>query len=84
MRMIDDTRDRPIDKLWLYLTQGEADQLVAALRERAEDAYDPEWHVHIESEGDTERSLSVAIYDPSALPEDATMHAFLKDGSWPS
>jgi hypothetical protein len=83
VRMIDDVRDSPVNRLWLYLTESEASTLLEALRGRLDDP-DPEWHAHVESDHGSGKSLAVAVYDPAAVPADPRMRAFLERDEWPS
>jgi hypothetical protein len=63
MRMIDDERDTPVNRLWLYLTESEAAALLEALHHRLDDP-DPQWHAHVQSDHGADRTLTVAVYDP--------------------
>ena len=80
--MLDDARDQPVERLWLYLTEAEAAELLAALQTRTEDE-PAEWHAHIESEHGAGKALTVAVYDPMALPDDPQIRSFLGDDLWP-
>jgi len=81
MRILDDGQDQPVSKIWLYLTEEEAADLLTALRERLDDS-DPDWHAHIEDHGDTHWELTVAVYDSARLPEDPRIANFLERGEW--
>ena len=83
MRMIDDERDTPVNKLWLYLTETEAAALTEALRYRLDDP-DPEWHAHIRSDHGSNKSLTVAVYKPESVPNDPKIGPFLERDEWPS
>jgi hypothetical protein len=79
--MIDDERDRPVNRLWLYLTEKEITDLFEALRYRLEDP-DPEWHAHIESDHGSNKSLTIAVYDPASVPSDSKIGPFLERDDW--
>jgi hypothetical protein len=83
VRMIDDTKDAPVQRLWLYLTDEEARALAEALRDQ-HDAQDADWHAHLASRDGHDVALSIAVYDPDHLPDDPRISAFLERGAWPS
>lgn len=83
MRIVDDVRDHPVDRIWIYLTETEARALVGTLQDRLNEAEpDTDWHAHLESSEDSEVGVTVAIYNPKDLPRDEKISAFLRDGTW--
>lgn len=81
--MIDDERDRPVQRLWLYLTVQEVEDLLAALQ-NDDIGDDPGWHAHIDGRHDPGISLNVAVYDPDNLPDDPKIAEFFSSGTWNS
>jgi hypothetical protein len=81
MRMIDDERNVPVQKLWLYMTELEATQLLAGLQE-GQGLRDQEWHAHVDSHHGEGVALTVAVYDPTNLPDDPMIAQFLSTGVW--
>jgi hypothetical protein len=82
MRLLDDEQERSIRRAWIYLTEGEAEELMAHLQARRDDP-DPEWHAHLDAEEGDGIAITVAIYDPESLPDDKTVASFLAVGEWP-
>jgi hypothetical protein len=83
MRLLDDEQERSIRRAWIYLTEGEAEQLMAHLQARRDEP-DPDWHARLEAEEGDGIALTVAIYDPEALPADETVASFLEVREWPT
>jgi hypothetical protein len=82
MRMLDDSRDQPVDRLWLYLTREELIELVAALKSHADEGH-ADWHAHVESHHGQGKELTVAVYDPDHPPADEQFRRFIVDDVWP-
>lgn len=83
MRILDDTRDAPVERVWLYLTPDEAKAMVGALQDRLNDPDpDPEWHAHVEASDGGEVEVTIALYNANDLPSDPKIAAFLRDGTW--
>ncbi len=64
MRLLDDGSNRKLDRVTLYLSRSEADELKSSLEEILER---PEGnHAHISSE-DFEKEITICIYDENLL-----------------
>jgi hypothetical protein len=84
MRMLDDDKDQPVNRISLFLTEREVAHLLSSLQERLADP-DPRWHMHIDDDGDKPWELTLAVYDPddlSAVADDERMATFLRTGDW--
>jgi hypothetical protein len=83
MRMIDDLRDQPVQKLWLCLTAEEATMVIEALQ-RGADEGDSDWHTHIQSADGRDIELTLMLYDVDDLSPDIErpMAEFLRTGEW--
>ncbi len=83
MRLLDDEGNRPVNKVWVYLTKGEARSIarqLAALFD--DDSPSGEWHSHVESEDGRGKELSLALYDPDADSGDPRWHSWFKYDQW--
>ena len=83
MRLLDDATNLPVDKVWAYLTQAEAAELLEALHDYFSDTpLSPKWHAHVESDDGSAKELTVAIYDPDAPNDDPRWDAWFKEDRW--
>lgn len=83
MRLLDDEGNRPLNKIWVYLTEGEARTLAGQLAALfAEDERPREWHSHIESDDSRAKELTLALYNPEAQAGDQRWQDWFKDDRW--
>lgn len=83
MRLLDDGANVPLDRVWAYLTEAEATELLEALSEYFSDTpLLPGWHAHVESDDGRAKQLTVAIYDATATAEDPRWDAWFREDRW--
>jgi hypothetical protein len=83
MRLLDDEGNRPLNKVWVYLTEGEARELAAQLALHFGDEDRPrEWHGHVESDDGRAKELTVALYDPDAEAPDPRWRDWFEKDQW--
>ena len=83
MRLLDDEGNRPLNKVWLYLTEHEARELAESLAVHFTEGEDlGEWHAHLESEDGRAKEVTVAIYDPDAPHGDARWRDWFAQDRW--
>jgi hypothetical protein len=64
MRILDEERDAPGSRIWLYLTPSEASELRDALTGLLAQPRDN--HIHV-SDDEAQKEISVAIYDERTI-----------------
>jgi hypothetical protein len=85
MRLLDDEGNRPLNKIWVYLTEGEARMLAGQLTALfADDERPREWHSHVESDEGRAKELTLALYDPEVRTDDQRWQDWFKDDRWTS
>lgn len=83
MRLLDDDSNRPVNKVWVYLTEGEARAMAQQLAGLfADDPPPREWHSHVESDDGRAKELTVALYDPDDESGDPRWRGWFKDDRW--
>ena len=84
MRLLDDEGNRPLAKVWVYLTEGEARALAAQLATHFQEEEDGprEWHGHVESDDGRAKELTVALYDPEAQTRDSRWQSWFREDQW--
>ena len=83
MRLLDDESNRPLNKIWVYLTEGEARTLAGQLTALFADNERPgEWHSHVGSDDGSAKELTLALYDPEAQTGDRRWQDWFKDDRW--
>jgi hypothetical protein len=83
MRLLDDSANVPLDKIWAYLTEREAAELLESLTDYfSETPPLPEWHTHVESDDGRAKELTIAIYEPSASTKDPRWETWFKEDRW--
>ena len=83
MRTLDDVRDQPVDRIWLYLTEPEARAFLGTLEDRSTtQSQMRSGMLTWTAPKGTEVGVTIAIYNPTDLSSDEKMSAFLRDGTW--
>jgi hypothetical protein len=83
MRLLDDDRNRPVNKVWIYLTEDEARSMAQQLATLFEDdRASREWHCHVESDDGRAKELTLALYDPHEESGDLRWRGWFKDDRW--
>jgi hypothetical protein len=83
MRLLDDEGNRPLNRVWAYLTEGEARELAIQLATYFDDVDGPrEWHGHVGSEDGSAKELTLAIYDPDAPTADPRWREWFENDRW--
>jgi hypothetical protein len=83
MRLLDDDANRPLDKIWVYLTVGEAREIAAQLSALFdEERHSHDWHSHFVGDDGASKELTLALYDPDAQTGDPRWHEWFKDDRW--
>jgi hypothetical protein len=71
-----------LNKIWVYLTEGEARALAVQLSTLFDDDQRPnEWHSHFESDDGRAKELTLALYDPDAQTGDLAVAGLVQGGS---
>ncbi len=82
MRLLDDEGNHPLNRVWVYLTEGEARALLNHLATHFQENGTSEWHCHIESDDGRAKELTVALYDPNEQTQDSRWQNWFREDEW--
>lgn len=83
MRLLDDEANRPLNRVWVFITAEEARVLQLQLSALSSDEHhSQDWHSHVESADGRNKELTLALYDPDAGTGDPRWRAWFKEDRW--